>query len=186
MQYMFFVHFPPSVMPRSLFFILLICLTLCSCDIMRQDCSALAEREKDIAKEPAGDYYIGRRYYIPSTRFWGYLRRPGESWRTAKLVIMDEAIVRTPDRGYEPPVPGAIFGTDDNVEYTVCGSFTQEQAYDPSTDLSLPVFKPTKFTVRNKKPGFLFVPSEVYSEEYVTLRPQLIPSPERCRALLSR
>ena len=149
---------------------------------MRQDCRALAIRESAIAKEPAGDYYIGRRYYIPSTRCWGYLRRPGASWRTAQLVIIDETIARTPDRGYEPPVKGAIFGTDNNVEYYVRGTYTNEKAYDPSTNLVLPVFKATHFSVRNKKPGFLFIPSEDYSEYYVTLRPHIMPTSEQCRS----
>ena len=59
-------------------------LLLCQCDTLRSDCRAVAEREAQIAQEPGGDYYIGRRYYVPFTRFWGYLRRPGSSWRTAR------------------------------------------------------------------------------------------------------
>lgn len=158
-------------------------LLLCQCDTMKSDCRALAKREAEIAKEAPGNYYIGRRYYIPSTRFWGYLRRPGQSWRTAQLVIMDESIVRNPDRGYEPPVKGAIFGTDNNVEYVVQGSLTGEKAYDPSTNLALPVFKPTRFAVRNTRPGFLFVPSEEPSDDYVTLRPAIMPTEATCRSL---
>ncbi len=154
---------------------------LCQCDTLKSDCRAVAEREAEIARESPGDYYVGRRYYVPLTRFWGYLRRPGESWRTAKLVIMDESVVRNPDRGYEPPVKGATFGYDQNYEYLVSGSYTGEKAYDPSTDQILPVFRPTQFEVRNKKPGFLFVPSEKYREDYVTLQPQLVPSAEVCR-----
>lgn len=158
-------------------------LMLCQCNTLQSDCRALAAREAEIAKEPSGDYYIGRRYYIPATRFWGYIRRPGASWRTAQLVIMDEAIVRNPDRGYEPPVKGATFGTDDNVEYVVRGKLTGEKAYDPSTDLVLPVFKPTSFAVRNKRPGFLFVPSEEPSDDYVTLIPAIMPTVEQCSAV---
>ncbi len=156
-------------------------ILLCQCDTLKSDCRAVAEREAEIAKETPGDYYVGRRYYVPLTRFWGYLRRPGESWRYAKLVIMDESIVHNPDRGYEPPVKGATFGYDQNYEYTLCGSYTGETAYDPSTDQVLPVFKPTQFNLRNEKPGFLFVPSEEYKEDYVTLRPLLIPDPHICR-----
>lgn len=156
-------------------------MLLCQCDTLKSDCRAVAERDAEIAQESPGDYYVGRRYYVPLTRFWGYLRRPGESWRTAKLVIMDESVVRNPDRGYEPPVKGAVFGSDKNYEYFVFGSYTGEKAYDPSTDQILPVFRPTQFNLRNKKPGFLFVPSEEYREDYVTLRPLLIPSPELCR-----
>ena len=164
----------------------LVCLLLCQCDSLRSDCAAVAAREAESARETPGDYYIGRRYYVPLTRFWGYLRRPGESWSTAKLVIMDETDVRTPDRGYEPPVAGATFGKDANVEYFVYGRYTGEQAYDPSTDQALPVFRSQRFSVRNRKPGFLFVPSEQYSEAYVTLRPSLLPNPAQCQALQRR
>ena len=161
-------------------------LLLCQCNVLQNDCRALAAREAEIAKEQPGDYYVGRRYYIPSTRFWGYVRRPGASWRTAQLVIMDEAVTRNPDRGYEPPVKGATFGTDDNVEYIVHGAMTGEKAYDPSTDLILPVFKPTSFAVRNRKPGFLFIPSEEASDDYVTLVPKIMPTADQCRAATAR
>lgn len=157
-------------------------MMICQCNSIRQDCQAVAQREAEIAQEKPGDYYIGRRYYIPSTRFWGYLRKPGESWRQAKLVIMDEKVARTPDRGYEPPVKGATFGTDNNVEYYVYGNYTNEKAYDPSTDQVLPTFLAKKYQVKNRQPGFLFVPSEEYREDYVTLRPTLIPTAEQCQA----
>ncbi len=163
------------------FCIVLAASLLCQCDSLRSDCRAVAEREAQIATEPVGDYYIGRRYYIPLTRFWGYLRRPGESWRTARLVIMDESVVHTPDRGYEPPVRGATFGTDQNTEYVLHGAYTGEKAYDPSTNQVLPVFRATSYEVRNRKPGFLFVPSETYNVDYVTLLPQIMPSPSTCR-----
>ncbi len=143
---------------------------------------ALQQREREIATEARGDFYVGRRYYVPLTRFWGYLREPGKSWRTSRLVIMDESIVCNPDRGYEPPVKGATFGSDQNVEYVVKGSYTGEKAYDPSTDQILPVFKATSFTVRNAEPGFLFIPSEEYDETTVTLQPNMMPTPQQCAA----
>ena len=36
-----------------------------------------------IAAEPSGDYFIGRRYFKPDFKFWGYVRRPGQPWSTA-------------------------------------------------------------------------------------------------------
>ncbi len=158
------------------------CLVLTQCNTMRTDCEALQQREAEIAAEPRGDFYVGRRYYVPLTRFWGYLREPGKSWRTSRLVIMDESVVRNPDRGYEPPVEGATFGKDQNTEYIVKGAYTGEEAYDPSTDQILPVFKATSFTVRNAEPGFLFVPSEEYDDESVTLMPAIMPTPQQCAA----
>lgn len=156
------------------------CLTLVQCNTLKSDCEALAEREAQIAREEAGDYYIGRRYYIPYTRFWGYLRKPGQSWRTAKLVIMDEHLCRQPDRGLEPPLENPIFGSDQNVEYIIHGHYTGTQAYEPNTDQSLPVFRLTGYEVRNKEAGFLFVPSEQYSVQNVTLQPHLMPTAEQC------
>lgn len=155
-------------------------LALCQCNTLKTDCEALRLREAEIAKEATGDYYIGRRYHIPYTRFWGYMRKPGQSWRTAKLVMMDERTCRTPDRGMEPPAENAVYGTDNNVEYIVKGSYTGTVAYDPSTNQVLPVFRPTGFEVRNRQPGYLFVPSEEYEAERVTLRPSLMPTPQTC------
>ncbi len=153
----------------------LACLTLTQCNTLKSDCVAVNLREREIAAEAPGDFYIGRRYYIPYTRFWGYLRRPGQSWRESQLVIMDESVLHTPDRGYEPPVKGATFGKDANVEYTITGDYTGERAYEPSTNKILPVFKATAYTVRNEKPGFLFKPSEEYSKTHVTLTPHIMP-----------
>src|SRR6202040_1410700 len=49
--------------------------------------AAMAQR---IAPEPAGDYYIGRRYFKPDFKFWGYVRRPNQPWSTAQLVMLNE------------------------------------------------------------------------------------------------
>lgn len=172
-------------MKRALF-LMLLCGLLCQCHSLRSDCKAIREREAIIAQEATGDYYIGRRYYIPNCRFWGYLRRPGQSWRTAKLVMMDESLTHTPDRGPEPPLENATFGTDANVEYIVHGAYTGDNAYDPSTDQILPVFRANKYEVKDKEPGFLFKPSEKYSENYVTLQPGIMPTPQICTQALSR
>ncbi len=153
-------------------------LLLCQCGItLEEDCRAIAAREAEIAAEPRGDYFIGRRYYIPITRFWGYLREPGQSWREAKLVMMDESRVHTPDRGMEPPAKDAIYGTDQNVEYIIRGQYTGTKAYDPSTNQVLPVFRAVSYEVRNREPGFLFKPSEKYSTKEVSIRPSIMPTP---------
>lgn len=161
-------------------------LLLSQCNTLKSDCEALQEREAQIAKEQPGDYYIGRRYYIPYTRMWGYLRRPGESWRTAKLVMMDESKLHQPDRGPEPPLKNAVFGTDNNVEYAITGTFTGEKAYEPSTNQVLPLFRATSYKELDRKPGFLFIPSEKRSDDYMTLLPGIMPEPGACQKALSR
>lgn len=167
-------------MTRKSLISLIVCMTLCQCSSLKSDCQAINKREAEIAQEKPGDYYIGRRYYLPMTRFWGYLRKPGESWRTAKLVIMDESQCRNPDRGYEPPAKGAVYGTDQNVEYIIRGQYTGEKAYEPGTDQILAVFKPTRFDVRNREPGFLFKPSEKYEKGVLTIYPLIMPTVEQC------
>ncbi len=173
-------------MNRKIIIALVACMALTQCHSLRSDCEALQAREAEIAKEQKGAYFVGRRYYVPLCRFWGYLREPGQSWRTARLVMMDESLVHTPDRGPEEPLPDATFGTDQNVEYIVKGTFTGENAYDPSTDQVLPLFRATSYEVRNRKPGFLFVPSEEYSEQYVSLRPVIMPKREVCEQALAK
>ena len=168
--------------PRKFLVLLAGMLCLSQCNTLKSDCQALQEREAAIAAEQPGDYYIGRRYYIPYTRLWGYLRRPGESWRTAKLVMMDEHTIHQPDRGPEPPLKHAVFGTDDNVEYAITGKFTGKQAYEPSTNLVLPLFRATSYRVLNRKPGFLFKPSESRSDDFITLDPRIMPDPQACAA----
>ena len=175
-----------DAMYRRLIYALLLPLLFCRCSQLQSDCAAVAEREAQIAAEPKGDYYVGRRYHIPYTRFWGYLRKSGESWRTAKLVMMDESIVHTPDRGPEPPLKNAVYGTDQNAEYIIRGSYTGRVAYDSATDKPYPLFRATSYELRSRKPGFLFKPSEKYSEEFVTLMPEIMPKPEVCAEALKK
>src|ERR1044072_51306 len=52
-----------------------------------------------IAAEPPGDYFIGRRYFKTSVyKFWGYVRKPGQPWNTAQLVVLNEKEKLAPDR----------------------------------------------------------------------------------------
>ena len=39
---------------------------------------------QQIAAEPPGDYYIGRRYYKPDFKFWGYVRQAGPTLEHAR------------------------------------------------------------------------------------------------------
>lgn len=143
---------------------------------MRDDQLAIARREQIIATEPDGDYYIGRRYFVPATRFWGYLRKPRESWRNAQLVIMDESRKLNPDR-YPESGDSPAYSFDNNYEYRIYGHYTGKMAYEPNSNLKLPVFQLTGYELINKDPGWLFKPSEEYSTRTVSLRPVIMPSP---------
>ena len=131
---------------------------LTQCNTLEKDIAGINARNAEIAREPRGNYFVGRRYHVPATRFWGYLRQPGQTWRTAQLVIMDESACRTPDR-----LP----------EY---GKYTGKYGYEPNSNLRLPIFKPTRFEVANTTPGWLFKPSEKYDTGAVTLRPAIMPA----------
>jgi|GEM_PF-4774084 len=101
--------------------------------------------------------YTGRRWFVRipghTCYFWGYLKKPRQPWSAARLVILDErAGILAPDRaaaaGQTP-----VMGADHNFEYTIKGSFTGRSAYDPNSDLVLPVFAARRFTLVNANPG---------------------------------
>ena len=101
--------------------------------------------------------WTGRRWYVhspeASCRFWGYVKRPRETWWKARLVILDERNgVSPPDRA--PVAPGPPFyGDDHNCEYEVHGRFTGQRAYDPNSDLELPLFVAESFRLVSRNPG---------------------------------
>ena len=86
------------------------------------------------ASEPPGDYWIGRRYYKNVYKFWGYVRRPGQPWSTAQLVMMNEQQKLAPDRAGEP------LGSDNNYEYKLYGDFSGESVYEPASNSIYPEF----------------------------------------------
>lgn len=129
------------------------------------------ERKASIAAEPAGDYFIGRRYFVEKTRFWGYVRKPGQPANRSKLVIMDESRVLNPDRLPEDGPPGQRYGFDQNYEYRIEGYYNGRHAYDPNSNQILPEFTATKFTVLDRNPGWLFTPKDHYDPYQLTLVP---------------
>ena len=133
---------------------------------------AVQARNAAIAGEPRGDWYVGRRYFTEKCRYWGYLRKPGQTWETAQLVVMDEGRgVLTPDRVSEMPSgDGRAHGFDHNYEYRVWGTFTGRRCYDPNADLQVPVFAARKYEVVSARPGFLFSPKDRYDPRYLPAR----------------
>lgn len=121
----------------------------------------IASRRLAISAEPRGDWFIGRRYFIERTQFWGYIRRPGQSWDDSRLVMINESQKRVPDRLPEMPAgDGPAHGFDHNREYRMWGYFTGKTIYDPNSDLFLPEFMLTNWEVNNESPGWLFHPKE--------------------------
>jgi len=134
-------------------------------------------RNASISAEPPGDYYIGRRFRIDRTHFWGYVRKPRQPWMESKLVIMNERSTRTPDRlPEETSGTGNVYGFDHNQEYRIWGNFTGRRVYDPNSDLFLPEFQLTRWQLINQSPGWLFQPNERFNgNQLLRSEPEAMP-----------
>jgi hypothetical protein len=130
------------------------------------------QRTADIASEPTGDFFYGRRYFIEKTRFWGYLRKPRESWNRGQLVLMREDKKRTPDRLSENGSPGQRYGFDNNYEYRIRGQYTGRKAYDPNSNQFLPEFMLSDYELINRQPGWLFRKDDRYDSRRITMIPR--------------
>jgi len=96
--------------------------------------TAKLKAAEQIAAEAPGDYFIGRRYYKPDFKFWGYVRRPGQPWSSAQMVMLNEKQKLAPDREQRE------FGFDNNYEYKLFGSFSGERVYEPASNTIYPEF----------------------------------------------
>ena len=129
-------------------------LLLAACDppeVARVKAARLAQRQA-IAQEPPGDYFIGRRYYNDNYKFWGYVRKPGQPWRDAQLVMFNEKQKLAPDRAENH------LGADNNYEYRLYGRFTGDRVYEPPSNRLLPEFKLTGYELINRNPPSIFPP----------------------------
>src|SRR3989442_7904029 len=86
---------------------------------------AMAQR---IAAEPPGDYFIGRRYFKPDFKFWGYVRRPGQPWSSAQMVMLNEKQKLAPDRAE------LKFRADNNYEYKLYRYFSRDKVYEAASN----------------------------------------------------
>ncbi|MEP6937168.1 MAG: hypothetical protein ABI871_03780 [Chthoniobacterales bacterium] len=103
-----------------------------------------------IQSEPPGDYYIGRRYYKPDYKFWGYIRRPGEAWGSAQLVMLNEKQKLAPDREQ------VNFGNDNNYEYKLYGGFSGDKVYEPASNGIYPEFVLKNYELISTNPPPIF------------------------------
>jgi hypothetical protein len=103
-----------------------------------------------IQAEPPGNYYIGRRYYKQNFHFWGYIRRPGQPWSTAQLVMLNENKKLAPDREQ------INFGIDNNYEYKLYGHFSGDRVYEPASNGVYPEFVLTGYELISTNPPPIF------------------------------
>jgi hypothetical protein len=112
---------------------------------------ARLEAARIIQAEAPGDYFIGRRYYkIPQFKFWGYVRRPGQPWNTAQLVVFNEKEKLAPDREQ------LNFGADNNYEYKLHGRFSGDTVYDAGSNGFYPEFVLKKYELLSTSPAPIF------------------------------
>jgi hypothetical protein len=144
-----------------------ISLFLTGCEttgLTQQQALAVEARRRQIAMEPRGDYYIGRRFFIDHTHFWGYLRSPGQPWESSRLVIMNERYQKIPNRLPEQPSDGGYaYGDDHNTEYRIWGRYTGRKVFDPNSNMVLPEFELRRWEIHNESPGWLFKPNERFN-----------------------
>lgn len=112
--------------------------------------AAQVAQRQAILREAPGDFFVGRRYYNPNYKFWGYIRRPGEPWRSAQLVVLNEKQKLAPDREVNQ------FGVDNNCEYRLQGRFTGDRIYEPASNRFYPEFLLTGYDLTDHNPPSIF------------------------------
>ena len=140
-------------------------LFLAGCETMPQGIQqAKVAMAQSIASEPPGDYFIGRRYYKPDFKFWGYVRRPGQPWSNAQLVMLNEKQKLAPDR------QALNFGSDNNYEYKLSGFFSGEKVYEPASNTIYPEFVLKDYALVSTTPPPIFKSQVSGSAQAATTR----------------
>lgn len=152
--------------------IFLTLLALGGCETVPQGIQqAKIEAARRIAAEPPGDYFVGRRYFKPEFKFWGYVRRPNQPWSTAQLVMLNEKGKLAPDREQKK------LGSDNNYEYKLYGSFSGEKVYEPASNTIYPEFVLKNYELVSTSPPPIF-PSQMSGAAQAATPRLLIEKPE--------
>jgi hypothetical protein len=122
-----------------------------SCETIDHEAPARAAMAAAIRAEQPGNYFVGRRMFKKDYKMWGWVRDPGQPWKSARLVMLNEQTLLAPDR-----VRGTL-GDDNNHEYRLEGRFTGETIYEPASDRFYPEFQLTGFKLVNSQPPPIYV-----------------------------
>jgi len=131
---------PSPVLPRPrarctiLLFLALSGFSGCATTDPQSTGAARAAMLAAIEAEKPGSYYIGRRYYKVDYKFWGFVRKPGQPWSMAKMVLFNEQQKLAPDREQ------GTLGVDNNYEYKLFGNFSGQTVYEPASNGFYPEF----------------------------------------------
>lgn len=137
--------------PRFLLSLLLLgSLAGCSTVATQKRQGARTAMRQEIETEPPGDYFIGRRFYKTDYKFWGYVRSPGQPWRSARMVMLNENTKLAPDRQQ------AQIGSDNTYEYKLLGKFSGQTIYEPASNGFYPEFVLKGYELRSATPAPIF------------------------------
>jgi hypothetical protein len=120
-----------------------------------------------VAQEAPGNYYIGRRYYKKDYKMWGWVRKPGQPWKSSQLIMMNENTRLAPDRD------AGTLGIDNNHEYRLEGRFTGGQVYEPASNRFYPEFVLTGYQVISTAPPNIFKDRRALDPKIRLLTPPL-------------
>jgi hypothetical protein len=133
------------------FFLVTLLLLFSGCETIqvqnRADRRAL---DASIAQEKPGNYYIGRRFYKVDYHMWGWVKKPGEPWKQAQLVMMNEQRTLIPDRAEKK------LGCDNDYEYFLYGFYSGDKVYEPASDHFYPEFVLTKAVLVDKAAPLIY------------------------------
>jgi hypothetical protein len=143
-------------------------MLLTACETTQNEfASSRAAMNQSIASEPAGNYFVGRRFYRRNYFFWGFIRQPRQPWSTAKLVMLNEQKTRAPDRQ-----EGAI-GSDNNFEYRLHGYFSGQTVYEPASNSFYPEFVLVDYKIISERPlGIFRDPNATNPDRYYIDKPE--------------
>lgn len=153
--------------------LLALAVLLAGCETIPQGIQqAKIDMAQRYAAEPVGDYYIGRRYFKPDFKFWGYIRRPGQPWSESQLVMLNEKQKLAPDR------EKLDFGGDNNYEYKLYGYFSGDKVYEPASNGIYPEFVLKGYELISTNPPPIFASQfspkiQAMTTRYVIEKPQL-------------
>jgi hypothetical protein len=133
--------------------------------IVPQNSSDRAAITAALAKEKPGSYYVGRRFYKVDYHMWGWVKKPGEPWKKAQLVMLNEQQTLAPDR------KSNHIGADNNYEYHLEGYYSGEKVYEPASDAFYPEFVLKKSRLINTTPPLIFSDSRWIDPKIRLLEP---------------
>ena len=137
-----------SLLPILLGLVLL--FTGCEAPIVLQSVQDRQAISTAIAGEAHGDYFVGRRFYKVDYKMWGWVKKPGEPWKTSQLVMFNEQKTLAPDRARN------AIGSDNNYDYRLSGYFSGEKVYEPASDTFYPEFVLAGASVTSTNPPLIY------------------------------